>query len=307
MMSYLDRFYLFGMPIFERACPCDHGYDNCAQKFVHSSLVEVRIHVHLEGDCDWLQVFLNIRELCCTCRVFRRFGMYLAGKIGIFDQRGHSWKMFPVVLPILGATFVAITRVDDYWHHWTDVCTGAAIGEWHNNSSSSTFKGVLTPICNLGLQVSVTLRLEKVHTRVRLTWPASSEFLTFDPGLRILFIDLHRLQTLWSRASRSCDKFRLATRLCKSSHLGLTIFLWIGITLELVLGFLSPLRLPSVYHMTEDWISLVSGLLSAYFYYRQHFPSLFDDNRKLPRSILIIQLYYVDLSYWRRCKYKCHM
>lgn len=54
--------------------------------------------------------------------------MYLAGKLGVFDQQGHSWKLFPVVLPLLGATFVAITRVDDYWHHWTDVCTGAAIG-----------------------------------------------------------------------------------------------------------------------------------------------------------------------------------
>jgi membrane-associated phospholipid phosphatase len=54
--------------------------------------------------------------------------MYLAGKLGVFDHGGHSWKLFPVVLPVLGATFVAITRVDDYWHHWTDVCTGAAIG-----------------------------------------------------------------------------------------------------------------------------------------------------------------------------------
>ena len=55
--------------------------------------------------------------------------MYLAGKIGVFDQRGHSWKLFPVVLPLLGATFVGITRVDDYWHHWNDVFAGAAIGE----------------------------------------------------------------------------------------------------------------------------------------------------------------------------------
>ncbi|KAG0561857.1 hypothetical protein KC19_9G098100 [Ceratodon purpureus] len=54
--------------------------------------------------------------------------MYLAGKLGVFDRQGHSWKLFPVVLPILGATFVGITRVDDYWHHWTDVCAGAAIG-----------------------------------------------------------------------------------------------------------------------------------------------------------------------------------
>ncbi|KAG0574764.1 hypothetical protein KC19_VG289000 [Ceratodon purpureus] len=55
--------------------------------------------------------------------------MYLAGKLGVFDRQGHSWKLFLVVLPILGATFVGITRVDDYWHHWTDVCAGAAIGE----------------------------------------------------------------------------------------------------------------------------------------------------------------------------------
>ncbi|KAG0613024.1 hypothetical protein M758_6G070600 [Ceratodon purpureus] len=54
--------------------------------------------------------------------------MYMGGKLGVFDHRGHSWKLFPVILPLLGATFVAITRVDDYWHHWTDVCTGAAIG-----------------------------------------------------------------------------------------------------------------------------------------------------------------------------------
>lgn len=55
--------------------------------------------------------------------------MYLAGKLSVFDRRGHSWKLFPVVLPIVVATFVAITRVDDYWHHWTDVCAGAALGE----------------------------------------------------------------------------------------------------------------------------------------------------------------------------------
>lgn len=55
--------------------------------------------------------------------------MYLAGKLRVFNHEGHSWKLFPVILPLLGATAVAITRVADYWHHWTDVSAGAAIGE----------------------------------------------------------------------------------------------------------------------------------------------------------------------------------
>lgn len=54
--------------------------------------------------------------------------MYMAGKLSIFDRKGHSWKVFPIVVTILGATLVGVTRIDDYWHHWTDVCTGASIG-----------------------------------------------------------------------------------------------------------------------------------------------------------------------------------
>lgn len=56
--------------------------------------------------------------------------MYMAGKLNIFDRKGHSWKVFPIILTMLGATFVGVTRIDDYWHHWTDVCTGASIGEY---------------------------------------------------------------------------------------------------------------------------------------------------------------------------------
>lgn len=54
--------------------------------------------------------------------------MYMAGKLSIFDRKGHSWKVFPIVLVLLGATFVGVTRIADYWHHWTDVCAGASIG-----------------------------------------------------------------------------------------------------------------------------------------------------------------------------------
>jgi hypothetical protein len=55
--------------------------------------------------------------------------MYLAGKLGIFDKKGHSWKLLPVILPLFLAIFVGVTRIDDYWHHWTDVFAGALLGE----------------------------------------------------------------------------------------------------------------------------------------------------------------------------------
>jgi diacylglycerol diphosphate phosphatase / phosphatidate phosphatase len=53
---------------------------------------------------------------------------YLAGKITAFDLRGHVAKLCIVFLPLLTAALVAVSRVDDYWHHWQDVFTGAMIG-----------------------------------------------------------------------------------------------------------------------------------------------------------------------------------
>ncbi|XP_048329050.1 lipid phosphate phosphatase 2 [Ziziphus jujuba] len=53
---------------------------------------------------------------------------YLSGKIRVFDRRGHSAKLCILFLPLLAAALVGITRVDDYWHHWTDVFTGGLIG-----------------------------------------------------------------------------------------------------------------------------------------------------------------------------------
>ncbi|CAO1948391.1 unnamed protein product [Urochloa humidicola] len=53
---------------------------------------------------------------------------YLAGKITVFDRRGHVAKLCVVLLPLLVATMIAISRVDDYWHHWQDVCTGGVLG-----------------------------------------------------------------------------------------------------------------------------------------------------------------------------------
>ncbi|KAG2617747.1 lipid phosphate phosphatase 2-like [Panicum virgatum] len=53
---------------------------------------------------------------------------YLAGKIKAFDRRGHVAKLCIVLLPLLLATMVAISRVDDYWHHWQDVFAGGILG-----------------------------------------------------------------------------------------------------------------------------------------------------------------------------------
>ncbi|KAL5194804.1 Lipid phosphate phosphatase 2 [Glycine soja] len=53
---------------------------------------------------------------------------YLSGKLRAFDRRGHVAKLCLVFLPILVAAMIAVSRVDDYWHHWQDVFAGALIG-----------------------------------------------------------------------------------------------------------------------------------------------------------------------------------
>ncbi|KAI3796142.1 hypothetical protein L1987_38807 [Smallanthus sonchifolius] len=54
--------------------------------------------------------------------------LYLAGKIKAFDRRGHVAKLCIVFLPLLMASLVAVSRVDDYWHHWQDVFAGGLLG-----------------------------------------------------------------------------------------------------------------------------------------------------------------------------------
>lgn len=53
---------------------------------------------------------------------------YLSGKIKAFDRRGHVAKLCIILLPLLCAALIAISRVDDYWHHWQDVFTGGSLG-----------------------------------------------------------------------------------------------------------------------------------------------------------------------------------
>nr|XP_043618261.1 lipid phosphate phosphatase 2-like isoform X2 [Erigeron canadensis] len=54
--------------------------------------------------------------------------LYLCGKIRVFDCKGHVAKLCLVFLPLLVASLVGVSRVDDYWHHWQDVFAGGLIG-----------------------------------------------------------------------------------------------------------------------------------------------------------------------------------
>ncbi|OBZ75896.1 putative diacylglycerol pyrophosphate phosphatase 1 [Grifola frondosa] len=53
---------------------------------------------------------------------------YLAGKLHLFDQRGHTPKAWLAVAPLSGAALVAISRTMDYRHHWHDVLAGSLLG-----------------------------------------------------------------------------------------------------------------------------------------------------------------------------------
>ncbi|KAJ7582858.1 phosphatidic acid phosphatase type 2/haloperoxidase [Mycena floridula] len=53
---------------------------------------------------------------------------YLAGKLHLFDDRGHAGKAWIALTPFAGAALVAISRTMDYRHHWQDVLVGAILG-----------------------------------------------------------------------------------------------------------------------------------------------------------------------------------
>ncbi|XBI24318.1 hypothetical protein VPH35_049434 [Triticum aestivum] len=54
--------------------------------------------------------------------------LYLSGKIKAFDRKGHVAKLCIVILPLLLASLVGVSRIDNYRHHWEDVLVGGLIG-----------------------------------------------------------------------------------------------------------------------------------------------------------------------------------
>ncbi|GEM08037.1 phosphatidic acid phosphatase type 2/haloperoxidase family protein [Rhodotorula toruloides] len=56
------------------------------------------------------------------------FALYLAGKMHLFDQQGHTIKSWIAITPPIGATLIAVSRTMDYRHHATDVIAGSILG-----------------------------------------------------------------------------------------------------------------------------------------------------------------------------------
>ncbi|GAA5988295.1 hypothetical protein JCM10908_002153 [Rhodotorula pacifica] len=56
------------------------------------------------------------------------FSLYLAGKMHLFDTRGHAIKSWIAITPLIGATLIAVSRTMDYRHHATDVIAGSILG-----------------------------------------------------------------------------------------------------------------------------------------------------------------------------------
>ncbi|KAF9204033.1 hypothetical protein BGZ49_005772 [Haplosporangium sp. Z 27] len=54
--------------------------------------------------------------------------LWLGGKMHPFDRRGYSFKGVVLIIPVLAALLVAITRVQNYRHAAIDVTWGAIIG-----------------------------------------------------------------------------------------------------------------------------------------------------------------------------------
>ncbi|KAG5455536.1 MAG: hypothetical protein BJ554DRAFT_5018, partial [Olpidium bornovanus] len=73
----------------------------------------------------------SLTPLGCSAASFASMtflSLFLAGKFHVFDKRGHTWKPFVVITPLIVAALVAISRICDYRHHWQDVVAGGLIG-----------------------------------------------------------------------------------------------------------------------------------------------------------------------------------
>ena len=56
--------------------------------------------------------------------------LYLAGKLHVFDRKGYTYKGFVVATPLMIAILIAVSRTQDYRHHWQDVVAGSILGKF---------------------------------------------------------------------------------------------------------------------------------------------------------------------------------
>ncbi|KXG47087.1 Phosphatidic acid phosphatase type 2/haloperoxidase [Penicillium griseofulvum] len=54
--------------------------------------------------------------------------LWLGGKLHVMDNRGEAWKALLVMVPLLAASLIAVSRIMDARHHPFDVITGSMLG-----------------------------------------------------------------------------------------------------------------------------------------------------------------------------------
>ncbi|XVF44225.1 hypothetical protein PTKIN_Ptkin02bG0103600 [Pterospermum kingtungense] len=92
-------------------------YDQWGNVVCHGKKADIKGHKSFpSGHASWSFEGLGFLSL------------YLSAKIKVFDHKGHMAKLCIMFLPLLAASLVAISRVDDYWHHWNDVFAGSFLG-----------------------------------------------------------------------------------------------------------------------------------------------------------------------------------
>lgn len=53
---------------------------------------------------------------------------WLAGQVMLFKAPPRAWKSFTCFGPLVAAAMIAVTRTEDYRHHWQDVTVGGLMG-----------------------------------------------------------------------------------------------------------------------------------------------------------------------------------
>ncbi|RXK41753.1 hypothetical protein M231_00988 [Tremella mesenterica] len=102
--------------------------------------------------------------------------LYLAGKMHLWDRRGHRNRAWFALSPLLGGAMVAISRTEDNRHHWQDVLVGSALGLFIAWVTYRTYYPSLRhPQCHLpllpGTQEGDKVDEERALPRVRLISP----------------------------------------------------------------------------------------------------------------------------------------
>jgi len=110
--------------VIDRCQPLPGSHDAPVFGLVNASIcTQTDRAILIDG---WKSFFSGHSSLSFAGLGFLSF--YLAGKLHLFDRRGHAGKAWIALGPLAGASLVAISRTMDNRHHWHDVLVGSLVG-----------------------------------------------------------------------------------------------------------------------------------------------------------------------------------